>query len=280
MFDCRRTFLVQIIAAVEPEWAKTGGKRWREIYLIVDGVVFVCMAKKKWKKKERLERAAEPVAKDGGSNSKLVIAGIVVLVLASFFIFGSGGDNGPVTPPPAAIAGKYTLSDKASTHVAGEVTLVEFFDFYCSHCYTFHRSTWPALSTRFEGAVKLVDMGYPLRKESFLPLEAYEVARDMGGGEEFKDATFSAIHVDGRDVSSVAVLTEIAVSIGLDESGFKSALESGSKEGVIEDSRRLGNSYKLTGTPTIIVDGNMKSSDNSLGNLQTMIDSILSLDTV
>ncbi|GBE18416.1 thiol:disulfide interchange protein DsbA precursor [archaeon BMS3Abin16] len=238
------------------------------------------MAKKRWKKKERLERVEHHVPEKGGLNSKLILAGVVILVLAGYFIFSGGRDTSIETPPPAVIAGKYTLfSDKPSTHVAGKVTLVEFFDFTCPHCYTFHKDTWPALKNKYGDKIELIDIGIPLRDSSTPPLEAYEIAKDFGKGDEMKDALFTGFNEEGKDITNVQILAGIAENIGLDRAVFSDLLSSGSKASVVESNIRLATSYKLTGTPTVIVDGNMKSTDNSLANLQTMIDSILALDT-
>ncbi len=234
------------------------------------------MAKKRWKKKERLERAAQPVSKGGGSNSKLVLAGVIVLILAGYFIFGSGGDNSLETPPPADIAGKYMLfSDKASTHVQGRVELIEFFDFTCSHCYAFHKDTWPALKNKYGDKVELIDTGIPLRESSIPPLEAYEIAKDFGKGEEMKDALFTAFHEEDLDITKVQILADIAEKIGLERAAFSDALSSRSKASLVESNRRLANSYKLTGTPTFVLDGNIKATGTSSDNLQAIIDSIL-----
>jgi thiol:disulfide interchange protein DsbA len=232
------------------------------------------MAKKKWKKKERLEKEAEIKAVEKkGNNKALLIIGIAVLVLVGYTFLGPSS-NGPVTPP--VIGGSYELvSNKANTHTLGKITLVEFFDFYCSHCNNFRQNTWPVLDGRYGDKIELVDLVYPLRQSSFPAAEAYEIAKDLGRGEEMKDALFTAIHEEGKDPSNLDALISIATSVGLDETVFRDAFNSHSKQTIIEENRRLGNSYNLRGTPLFIIDGNIKALDPSAQNLQLIIDSIL-----
>jgi protein-disulfide isomerase len=235
------------------------------------------MAKKKWKKKERLEKKeAELGREEKGSSKAVTIAVLLIIVVAGYYLFGPPSSPAQTPPPTKPIEGSYVqFPDKPNTHVSGKVSLIEFFDFYCSHCYSFHKDTWPALKKKYGDKIELADLGYPLRETSILPLEAYEIAKDFGKGEELKDAMFTAIHEEERDISNVEALSGLAEGVGLDKAIFASALESRSKSKVVDDNRRLGNSYKLTGTPTIIIDGNIKATGTSAANLQTIIDSIL-----
>lgn len=231
------------------------------------------MAKKKWKKKERIETARLEIAeKRKGTNYKAFVPLVLVIFLAAFIILGQNGRSGI---NPVAAGDFETLNGFDNTHVQGQVTLMEFFDFYCSHCYQFHRDTWPLLQEDYGTRLILDDRGYPLQERSKLPLEAYEVAKDLGKGEEFKDVVFKAIHEDGRDVSNADALAALAATAGMDEAGFKEALLSGTKKGTVEENRRLGISYGLKGTPTFVVDGNMRVVDRSYENLKTIADSLL-----
>lgn len=235
------------------------------------------MAKKKWKKKQRLEKKETIVEQKGkGSNKVLTISALLILIVAGYFLFGPSSSPTQTPAPTPAIAGNYVLfDDKPSTHVAGKVSLVEFFDFTCSHCYNFHKDTWPILKNRYGDKITLIDTGIPLRESSIPPLEAYEIAKDFGKGEEMKDALFIAEHEENKDITNVQIVVDIAENIGLDRAAFSEALDSHSKASIVESNRRLANSYKLTGTPTFVIDGNIKATGTSAANLQTIMDSIL-----
>jgi thiol:disulfide interchange protein DsbA len=234
------------------------------------------MARKKWKKKERIAQAEKSeVTGDKGTNKVVVIGALLLIVVAGYYVFGPPSNPPVSTAPPQQLSGKYELVDKPSTHITGKVQLVEFYDFTCSHCYDFHKEVWPALEDRYGERVELVDLGYPLRPTSFKPIEAYEIAKDLGKGEEMKDALFFTYHVENKDISNVKSLGEMAGYIGLDKDAFTNSLDSKSKRSIVDENIRLGNSYNLRGTPTFVIDGNLKVTDNSLLNLIQIIDSIL-----
>jgi thiol:disulfide interchange protein DsbA len=236
------------------------------------------MAKKRWKKKEKAAEREKTADKDAqtGNNRTLLIGGLIVILVAGYYFIGQPPAPTTTPPPSKTIKGDYILfSDMPSTHVPGKVVLVEFFDFYCSHCYRFHIDRWPVLKDKYGDQIELVDYGYPLRQSSIPPIEAYEIARDLGKGEEIKDAMFHAIHEEKKDISNVETLTDIAESVGLDRAIFSNALTSHTTASRVDQQIRLGNSYSLDQTPTIILDGNIKITDSSVVNLEAIIDSIL-----
>jgi protein-disulfide isomerase len=234
------------------------------------------MAKKKWKKKQRLEKRKEIVPEKRGSNKSLAIGALLIIVVAGYVLFGPPSSPTPTPPPTKPIEGNYVpFPNIASTHVTGKVSLIEFFDFTCSHCYDFHKDTWPIMKNKYGDKIELIDTGIPLRESSIPPLEAYEIAKDFGKGEEMKDALFTSFHEEKIDITNPQVLADIAENIGLDRQTFSAALSSRSKASIVESNRRLANTYKLTGTPTFVIDGNIKATGTSAANLQTIINSIL-----
>lgn len=230
------------------------------------------MARKKWKKKSRILKES-PKVQEKKINKSYILIGIFLISITGYLILE--GDESPSYP---VIQGDYViLKDKPDSHVAGKVTLVEFFDFYCSHCYRFYKERWPVLEEKYGDKVELFELGYPLKERSIPPLAAYEVAVEQGKGNDIKNLIFTAIHEEGRDVSDVQTLAAIAQSVGLDKVTFEERLQSYGFSKV-EEYRRLGNSFALTGTPTFIIDGNIKVTDSSVENLVAVIDSILERD--
>ncbi|MFQ5976357.1 MAG: DsbA family protein, partial [Candidatus Hydrothermarchaeales archaeon] len=190
------------------------------------------MARKRWKKKRR-KVAEKTEEKPKPSNNKLQLAliAIFLVVVIGYFYLGSR----PKTPllDVEKIRGEFVLvKNKASTHELGKVKMLEFFDFYCSHCYSLHLNM-PSLKNRYGEKLEITYIGFPLRPASFLPLEAYELALDQGRGKEIKDAVFIAIHVDKKDVSDIQALKEIAEDVGLNGIEFEEALESRTKKSKI-----------------------------------------------
>ena len=72
---------------------------------------------------------------------------IGITLIAGFLmslVFTSRGESAPGTTPE--LNGKYEiLKDERSTHQPGKVKLVEFADFYCTHCHHFDGEGLPIL---------------------------------------------------------------------------------------------------------------------------------------
>ena len=235
------------------------------------------MARKRWKKDRGGKEEETPRTDDGKRKQTIVlIAALLIVMLIGYYLLGQ--TSTPPSTPSASrnIKGNYEfLSGKPNTHVPGRVVLVEFFDFYCSHCYTFHKDRWPALQEKYGDQIALLEYGYPLRQSSNPPIEAYEIAKELGRGEEMKDALFKAIHEEKKDISNTEALAGIAETVGLDKDTFTRALNTHVKASTVDENTRLGNSFGLEGTPTFIIDGNIKTTDSSVSNLEAIIDSIL-----
>ncbi len=235
------------------------------------------MARKKWKKKKRMETKEELKPEPKKSNNAYIVIAIILVAVAGYYIFV------PRTSKPSFdtsnIQGEFILVEgKANTHEPGKVKMIEFFDFFCSHCYSLHKSM-PLFKNRYGEKLEVTLVGFPLRKASFLPLEAYEIAIEQGKGEEMMDALFSAIHDDKKELGDIESLTEIAEAVGLNGEEFADALSSGEKKSIVNAHRELGNSYNLKGTPTLIFDGQIKATSNSAENIDLIISSMLKEQT-
>ncbi len=201
------------------------------------------------------------------------IAVILILIFMSATIVyaadNKGGEGGATE--------KYTVvPDKKSTHEKGKIKMTVFFDFFCPHCHEFDTVVVPLLQREYGDKLKITSTGYPIiYEDSVIPIEAYELAKAEGKGEEMKTAIFDAIYYQRKDGANHDVLISIAKSIGLNVDKFQKGLESGAKKKVVLDGRELAKSYGAKSTPTIIFDGNIYVRDNSLANLSSIIDKIL-----
>lgn len=169
----------------------------------------------------------------------------------------------------------YTPPGMPSTHQAWRVEMIIFFDFYCPHCYTLHKEL-PGLRARYGDQLVIREVGYPLRESSIPPLEAYELAKDAGKGEAMADALFKAVH-DERRVLDEALLLDIAKRLGMDGASFMEDLRSRQALEKVRANVRLGDSYALSQTPTVVLDGQLVTTNYGPSNLGRIIDSILKI---
>lgn len=196
---------------------------------------------------------------------------LLVLVLLFMWCFTTYA----ITPDEKFVV----VPNKRNTHESGRVKMIVFFDFFCPHCHQFDTIVVSLLLREYDKELEVTSLGYPIiYEDSIIPIEAYELAKDEGKGEEMKRAIFEAIHYQRKDGANLDVLLSIAKSIGLDVDKFKKGLVSGIKKKVVLDSKELAKSYGAKGTPTVIIDGNIFVKDNSLVAISSIINNILTED--
>lgn len=142
-----------------------------------------------------------------------------------------------------------------------QVEIIEFFSFYCSHCFEFEQSI-PAIKKQFPNA-KWRHIPIYWGEGSPKPGEAYLIAKEEGKGEEMKKAIFNALFLDGKDIGKIEILEEAALSIGLGFD-FSRRLRSGEKAGEAGEGIIMTKTYNINETPTMIIAGNLKTSPNML----------------
>lgn len=168
------------------------------------------------------------------------------------------------------------VPNKKNTHERGKVKMVVFFDFFCPHCHQFDTVVVPLLQREYGKRLQVTYAGFPiLYEDSVIPLEAYELAKGEGKGEEMKNAIFDAIYYQRKDGANSDVLVSLAKSIGLDGERFKKNLASGIKKKVVLEGKDLAKSYGAKSTPTVIIDGNVLVKDHTLAAISSIINKIL-----
>lgn len=229
----------------------------------------------KHKKKKKLEKkAGKKEANESKPNVAIaiaIIAFIALVIYAPSLLKSESKANNKLK-----IRGSYLIhKDIPSNAEPGKVKMLVFFDLYCPHCFNFDTTVLPSLKAKYGDKLEVTSIGYPLAKRSILPILGYEAALKLGKGEEFKQAAFRKIHVEGKDISSKEALASIAEEVGLNADDFLRELDALEKSGKINQNIALGNKYKLQGTPLIILNGNIEALNPSFENVDAIISSLL-----
>lgn len=162
-----------------------------------------------------------------------------------------------------AIKGKYTKVPGAEFNFDGkQVEIVEFFSFYCGHCFEFEKSI-PVIKGTFPKKTKWKHFPIYWGDGSPKPGEAYLLAKDAGKGKEMKKAIFNAIFIERKDIGRIEVLEELGVNIGLGFD-FSHKLRTGEKAGEVGKAILMTKTYGIDETPTLIIAGNIKTTPRML----------------
>ncbi len=181
------------------------------------------------------------------------------------------------------LKGKFELlKDEPSTHQPGKVKVIEFADFYCPHCHQFEETVLPLLQKEFGNKLEVTMVGFPvIRGKLPTAFDMYEQAKVMGKGNEMKAVLFRTIHKDKVDgVLDRSIRSLLIKEVGLDVAAFESGLASGIPAKAFEDGRRWGERIKVSSTPSLLLDGNIKVDGANMTpeNAITVIRSILEAD--
>lgn len=133
-----------------------------------------------------------------------------------------------------------------------KVTIIEFGDFSCDAC----RSAQPALSAalaQVTGSVRLVWKDFPL--DSIHPYArtraiAARCAAAQGKFWEMHDLLFG-----NSQATSAEQLTNLAASLGLDQTAFTACLASPAAEKLVTDALQEGQNAGVDGTPFFFLNG-------------------------
>jgi protein dithiol oxidoreductase (disulfide-forming) len=189
----------------------------------------------------------------------------------------------PAFAVPLDIQGKFeVVTGEVSTHTPGKVKVMEFADFYCPHCHQFDETGLPLLVKEFGSKLEVTMVGFPvIRGKLPTPFDMYEQAKMMGKGNEMKTVLFRTIHKDKIDGVLDRSIREVLIrEVGLDPKTFEDGMASGKPAKAVEDGKRWGERIKVSSTPSILLDGNIKVDGPNMtpDNVITIIRSILEND--
>jgi len=218
------------------------------------------------KPRDRIEIKKGSRMKSGQTQIARIIGGLLLVSLLGW-----------ANVALSKIQGEYELmEEETSQHEAGKVILFEFADFYCSHCHMFERVVGTKLKKEFGDKLEIRMVGFPVIPGK-LPtaFEMYNQAVTMGKGPEMKQLLFQSIHDKDIQVFDKTMRSLLLKEIGLDPTEFEAGLASGKPFKALAKGRTWGERIKVTHTPTVVLDGNIRVANLTAENLKTVIESIL-----
>jgi protein-disulfide isomerase len=169
--------------------------------------------------------------------------------------------TGPATYSQAKktpIAPKYAeavfhhAGDPVTGNSNGRVTLVEFFDYRCSHCMAMSPILHSIVSKNAD--VRVVYKEFPIRgKTSVFAAKAALAANNQGKYIELHDAMLDSDNLDETKVLS------LAKSVGLDVDKLQTDMNSVAIEEAIRENYELARQMGIYGTPTFYIAPNNAS---------------------
>lgn len=170
-------------------------------------------------------------------------------------------------------AGKEYVELQAPVPVAepGKIEVVELFWYGCPHCYQFEPVIQPWVEqlpddVSFKRMPAMFGGVWNLHGQLFLTLESMNVDQSV------HDAVFSAYHNEGNRLETPEKMADLLANHGVDREAFLKAFNSFGVKARIEQVKKLGMAYQISGVPVLVVNGKYRFDIGSAGGPQRTLE--------
>ena len=153
---------------------------------------------------------------------------------------------------------------------AGKVEVTELFWYGCPHCFRFEPYVKGWLKNKSDDIVfKRVPALLSPKWESHA--RAYYAAEVLGITDKIHEPLFLALHVEKKRIYKEEDILDFIEGLGINRDEFTKAYKSFAVSSKIQQSKKLGQVYNLSGVPTIVVNGKYRTSASQAGSFEGLI---------
>jgi protein dithiol oxidoreductase (disulfide-forming) len=166
--------------------------------------------------------------------------------------------------------GYVTITPAQPTQSGNKIEVLEVFWYACPHCYDFepHIDKW--LESKPDD-VEFSRMPGIFRKNWIPHAKAYFTAKKLGVLESIHSPLFDAIHKQKKKIHGDDAIKKFFVKHGVDKADFTKAYESDDVGTKVKQAYVMGQRYKLTGVPAVIVNGKYMVSGSTAGSFENVL---------
>lgn len=184
----------------------------------------------------------------------------ILLVMMTAF----GLLSGAALAEPFEAGKNYVILDNpVPVAVPGKIEVVSMFWYGCGHCYAFdpYLTAW---SDKLPDDVNLVRLpamfggAWNIHGQLFLTLES------MGVESKIHQDIFNAVQ-SGQRLTDPEDMADFVAARGVDRDKFLSTFQSFAITGQMEKAKKLAKAYKVSGVPTMLVNGKYRFDIGSAG---------------
>ncbi|MCW3147551.1 thiol:disulfide interchange protein DsbA/DsbL [Stutzerimonas stutzeri] len=163
------------------------------------------------------------------------------------------------------------LSSPVQVAEPGKIEVVELFWYGCPHCYQFEPVINPWVEKLPEDVVfkripAMFGGVWNTHGQLFITLES------MGVEKQVHDAVFAAYHQERKKLATPEEMAEFLAGQGVDKDAFLKAFNSFGVKSRVEQAKKLGMAYQITGVPVLIVNGKYRFDLGSAGGPQRTLE--------
>jgi len=152
------------------------------------------------------------------------------------------------------------------------VEVVEMFSYMCVHCFNFDPAV-EAWQARQEDDVNFLRMPAVFNPDWELLAQAFYTAETLGVTAQVHTALFEGLHLSRQDLRQPALLQRLFKDYAqVSEEDFNTAYNSFSVRSRVQQAKAKGRAYRITGVPTLIVNGKYRVDGRMAGSNAAMLE--------
>jgi thiol:disulfide interchange protein DsbA len=165
---------------------------------------------------------------------------------------------------------------------AGNVEVIEFFSYACSHCAEFepYIARWRQHKPK---NAKLTFVPVTFQRDNWVILaKTYHALDLVGGVDKAHTAVFEGIHHRKKPAQTAEQIADIVAEAGVDRKKFLDAMNSFAVDSRLRHSAQLAQAYRLSGVPTMTVGGKYVTGGGMVANyneLLQVVDYLVALES-
>ncbi|GAB3111089.1 thiol:disulfide interchange protein DsbA/DsbL [Aestuariicella hydrocarbonica] len=174
--------------------------------------------------------------------------------------------------PAAYQAGTHytVLETPVRTMDPSKIEVTEVFWYGCGHCFKFEPMVhqW---SEKLPGDVDFERSPAMWNALMEVHARAFYVAKALGVFDQVHQPLFNALNLERKRLGNVDELADFFADFGVDKDKFEKAYASFGVASQVKQADARARSYKITGTPEIVVDGKYRISARQAGGQAEML---------
>lgn len=166
--------------------------------------------------------------------------------------------------------GYVTIDPAQPTQSGDKIEVLEVFWYACPHCFDFEPHVKKWLTSKADD-VEFTRMPGIFRKSWIPHAKAYYTAEKLGVLDTIHEPLFNAIHKQRKKIHDDDSIKDFFIKNGVDKGEFIKVYESDETEDKVKKAFVMGQRYKITGVPAVIVNGKYMVSGSTAGSFENML---------
>ena len=166
--------------------------------------------------------------------------------------------------------GYVEITPAQPTQSGNKIEVLEVFWYGCPHCYDFEPFINEWLENKPEDVVFRRMPGI-FRKDWIPHAKAYFTAEKLNILNKIHSTLFTAIHTEKKQIYDDSSIKKFFLKHDVDKKEFRKAYESDEVDTKVKQAYVMGQRYKITGVPAIIVNGKYMVSGSTAGSFENVM---------